>query len=191
MGCHIPRVPGYAPTDPATPTFTKCFTTPGQFTKKTTVAQYSLTGAPAPTITRQVSFVATVTAVSGQASDDYINYGCYLNSADLPGGVAGSVSGGFTVDSCVLACRNAGQGYAGLRIPTGGGPPVCRCGTGPPSGGRNNMEDCNQLCPGGNQQNCGPTAGLLVYATRGVSNPWEQEWSASYSNTPLYSCTST
>lgn len=190
MGCNIPRIPGYAATDSVTPTFTSCFATPAFVTKKTTAVVYQSGGAPAPTITRTVSFVATVTPVAGSSADDYINFGCYTGDNDFTGGVDAGLTGTFSVDTCVGACKGMNKEFAGIRIPASGSP-VCRCGSQPPSNSPNNMESCNKICPDNDHQNCGPAAGLLVYATRGTpNNPWETSWSSTYSSTPRYSCTS-
>lgn len=190
QGCNIPRIPGFAATGPATPTFTSCFSTPSFISKKTTAVQYSSNGLPASTISRTVSFVATASPVTGNDAAAYINFGCYTGFNDFSDGVDGTPTAAFSVDSCVAQCQTLGKNFAGIRVATPG-TGTCRCGNTGPSASRNNMEDCNQLCPGNPRQNCGPPAGLLVYAIRSTpNNPWRSEWSSSYSSTPLYSCTS-
>ena len=202
QGCYIPRIPGYAqnPIDNAREAaFTQCFSTPAIVKPTDRVVTYKKNDVPVPTVTRTNSYVATVTpSPAAPVTDQWVNYGCLPDITALDGAQPGDLGGDpLSVTACTKACGQiTGATFAGLRVPSNGGTPVCTCGTGVPgydSSQVRNMDFCREPCPDATaNQNCGPQNGLLVYAKGGggSGNLWAVDYSKRWgaAKTVRYSC---
>ncbi|KAK9418583.1 putative WSC domain-containing protein [Seiridium unicorne] len=199
LGCHVPQIPGYADQAVATPAADSytCIETPASILAR---QPYTIAYGAAATISRSATFVATAQA---QATP-YVNYGCYsgLTLAGALGGLqavpTNLLAGGVvTVQTCTEYCDANDYPYAGLTS-TDVGTSACFCGTGPGAQLTNSniqaMEDCNYPCSGSLQENCGSPNGPLVYVASNVvvvGGAWAASYTATYSSTPIYSCTET
>ncbi|KAK6084518.1 hypothetical protein SCUP234_03307 [Seiridium cupressi] len=199
LGCHVPQIPGYADQAVATPAADSytCIETPASILDR---QPYTIAYGAAATISRSATFVATAQA---QATP-YVNYGCYsgLTLAGALGGLqavpTNLLAGGVvTVQTCTEYCDANDYPYAGLTS-TDVGTSACFCGTGPGAQLTNSniqaMEDCNYPCSGSLQENCGSPNGPLVYVASNVvviGGAWAASYTATYSSTPIYSCTET
>ncbi|KAM0809416.1 putative WSC domain-containing protein [Seiridium cardinale] len=198
LGCHVPRIPGYADQAVATPAADSytCIETPASILTR---PPYTIAYDAAATISRSATFVATAQA----EATPYVNYGCYsdLTLAGALGGIqaiaTNLLAGGVvTVQTCTEYCDANDYPYAGLTS-TNVGTSACFCGTGPGaqlnSSNVQAMEDCNYPCSGSPQENCGSPNGPLLYVASDivVGGAWAASYTATYSSTPIYSCTET
>ncbi|KAK9776481.1 hypothetical protein SCAR479_06804 [Seiridium cardinale] len=198
LGCHVPRIPGYADQAVATPAADSytCIETPASILTR---PPYTIAYDAAATISRSATFVATAQA----EATPYVNYGCYsdLTLAGALGGIQAIATillagGVVTVQTCTEYCDANDYPYAGLTS-TNVGTSACFCGTGPGaqlnSSNVQAMEDCNYPCSGSPQENCGSPNGPLLYVASDivVGGAWAASYTATYSSTPIYSCTET
>ncbi|KAI1392379.1 uncharacterized protein F4822DRAFT_390838 [Hypoxylon trugodes] len=186
MGCYIPRIPESLDSSIAAPVSAEysCFATLSSIANRPTAAWSSY----GPPISRTATFVAT----AQPAATPYVLYGCFSRSSlaeVLPSAqqVESFSSTEVSVDSCIAYCDiNSFRWAALVGLPT----VACHCSNGDivsPTGEIENMQDCNQPCPGSDTQNCGG-AGPLVYGVAKGTGPWEKSWSQAYAVTPTYSC---
>ncbi|ETS77848.1 hypothetical protein PFICI_09910 [Pestalotiopsis fici W106-1] len=199
MGCLAPVIPGFytaaGSTVPAG-AYT-CSPTPAFVSAR---SKYTVSYETAPSLTKTVSFVATVTPAAGAA---FVPYGCYAGGASILeaptlAAPASLPSGRVAVDTCVEYCNAQGASWAALRAPTNA-ESICICGSDIASSGLGSIErfsTCNKRCSGDQSHFCGPNAsdaGGLVYVNTAVATytngPWYTGQYNTWTVTPTYGCT--